>query len=307
MIGRFCTRINMSCRKCSCGAGLFIRAFHTLICLAVPTTLLFKKTALQHALVEFSDPLYGISYVALLIFSLVMYFTACLIDPGYVPTNNLGRKKSAATRPPQDDSDEDVDPDTEDHTPMLRTATGEIDTEKLYRYCDYCEIEQPMRSKHCEDCKMCVRKYDHHCPWLETCVGERNHRFFWLFLLSTAILILWTFVITWRAFDRENEWEGWFHNNAVLFIDIMVLVLGGFSVFGLLAFHSYLMVRNMTTWECAAREKITYLKYLDDDYNPFDQGCFHNMYCFLCRTRSRRWEVLYEKKTEMRKKNSGIV
>ncbi|XP_060066115.1 palmitoyltransferase ZDHHC12-B-like [Ylistrum balloti] len=305
MISWSCKGINMTCRKCSCGVGLFVRTFHTLICLAVPATLLFKKTALQHALLEFADPLYGISYVVLLVFSLIMYFTACLMDPGYVPVTIY--KKSGVTRPPKDDSDEDVDPETEDHTPMLRTATGEIDTEKLYRYCDYCEIEQPMRSKHCEDCNKCVRKYDHHCPWLETCVGERNHRFFWLFLLSTSVLIIWTFIITWKAFDHADGWEGWFNNNALLFIDTMVLISGGFTVIGLLGFHSYLMVKNMTTWECAAREKITYLKYLDEDYNPFDQGCFHNIYCFLCRAKSRRWEVLYEKKTEMRKKNSNIV
>ena len=29
----------------------------------------------------------------------------------------------------------------EDNEPRIRTMSGEIDREKLYKYCDYCEIE----------------------------------------------------------------------------------------------------------------------------------------------------------------------
>jgi hypothetical protein len=50
------------------------------------------------------------------------------------------------------------------------------------RFCEYCSIEQPYRSKHCKECERCVRKYDHHCFWIGGCVGELNHRKFWLFL-----------------------------------------------------------------------------------------------------------------------------
>lgn len=67
-------------------------------------------------------------------------------------------------------------------------------------------------------------------------------------------------------------------------------------VAGLLAFHSYLMVRGTTTWESVSRERITYLKHLKDEYNPFDEGIFKNMYHFLCMLKNRRWEKLYAKK-----------
>lgn len=114
------------------------------------------------------------------------------------------------------------------------------------------------------------------------------------------------FFLNRKAFDSHTEWNYWMKNNVLLFIDAFILVLGGFTVFGLLGFHTYLMVKGTTTWECVSRERITYLKYLDDDYNPFSQGVFKNVYFFLCQMKPRNWELLYEKKTEMRNKN-GIV
>ncbi|GFN73830.1 palmitoyltransferase, partial [Plakobranchus ocellatus] len=112
-----------------------------------------------------------------------------------------------------------------------------------YRFCDFCEITQPMRAKHCEDCNRCVRKFDHHCPWLEACVGERNHRYFWLFLLFTLFLIMFTLCIVWEAFQFRFTWSDWLKFNAVFLIDILILGLGGLVVLGLLCFHSFLMVK----------------------------------------------------------------
>ncbi|KAK7455065.1 hypothetical protein BaRGS_00039536 [Batillaria attramentaria] len=155
------------------------------------------------------------------------------------------------------------------------------------------KMKQPMRTKHCEDCGKCVRKYDHHCPWLEACIGERNHKFFWLFLLSTAALIPWTFYISWNGIVYNPLWGTWLRSNILLLIDILILVIGGFVVIGLLGFHTFLMLRGLTTWEAASRERITYLKYLDEDYNPFNEGLCKNMFYFLCSCRSRKWEGVY--------------
>ena len=96
-------------------------------------------------------------------------------------------------------------------------------------------------------------------------------------------------------------------SNIVLLIDILVLVIGGFSGVGLFCFHSYLMIQGLTTWEVASRERITYLKYLDDDFNPFDEGCFRNIYYFLTNVKVKRWEVTYKKKANIRKCKKDIV
>lgn len=34
------------------------------------------------------------------------------------------------------------------------------------RFCNYCQILQPFRTKHCKLCKACVAKFDHHCFWI---------------------------------------------------------------------------------------------------------------------------------------------
>jgi hypothetical protein len=63
------------------------------------------------------------------------------------------------------------------------------------RFCEYCNLEQPYRSKHCRECEKCVRKYDHHCFWIGGCVGELNHRKFYGFLAFQTINFLQCFGI----------------------------------------------------------------------------------------------------------------
>ena len=38
-------------------------------------------------------------------------------------------------------------------------------------------------------------------------------------------------------------WSEWMETNAVLILDLLILLIGGLVVGGLLAFHSYLMVQ----------------------------------------------------------------
>ena len=97
----------------------------------------------------------------------------------------------------------------------------------------------------------------------------------------------------------QTLWGDWFKTNILLFIDLLVLVISGFIVVGLLGFHTFLMLRGMTTWEAASRERITYLKYLDEDYNPFNEGVCRNTYYFLCSCRGRKWEGVYATHAEM--------
>ena len=99
-------------------------------------------------------------------------------------------------------------------------------------------------------------------------------------------------------FQYERVWKDWWKTNVVFFIDMVILSFGGFTVIGLLGFHTFLMFRGLTTWELVSRERITYLKHLKDDFHPFDEGCFLNMYTFLTRCKYREWECMYDRKLE---------
>lgn len=88
------------------------------------------------------------------------------------------------------------------------------------RWCKFCKVLQPLRSKHCLDCRMCCAKYDHHCFWLGTCVGERNHGKFWLYLLFQSLEIILALIVAQSAFRRndpfDRTWATWWHNNSVV-------------------------------------------------------------------------------------------
>ncbi|KAK3607132.1 hypothetical protein CHS0354_036074 [Potamilus streckersoni] len=295
----------MLCKNCQCGVNVCVRLTHTALCIAVPATLLWKNSGLKRAVVDGDDPLYGILYFLVLILSLVMYYTACLTDPGYILMTHA-KKRNGIQAISNEQEDSCPSEDEVEDTSLNADCEEPLDKGSKYRYCDFCEIQQPMRSKHCEDCKRCVRKYDHHCPWLETCVGERNHKFFLMFLFVMSVVIIWTFCITLKALESRVQWSEWFKVNLLLFLDILVLIFGGFSVLGLCGFHSYLMLNGLTTWESVSREKITYLKYLDDNYNPFDEGYIRNVYYFLCFLNVRRWETIYFQKAKIKTSN-GVV
>ena len=94
------------------------------------------------------------------------------------------------------------------------------------------------------------------------------------------------------AFVHKKTWLGWFLSNGFLILAMFVLCLTFIVVSLLFCCHSYLMLTAQTTWEYMSRSRISYLKTLSEDVNPFDQGVFCNVYSFLCRCRVQKWEVL---------------
>ncbi|KAH0286547.1 Palmitoyltransferase akr1, ankyrin repeat-containing protein akr1 [Aureobasidium namibiae CBS 147.97] len=97
------------------------------------------------------------------------YFTAMLMDPGYIPRS--------ASRGQQKATIEEL---------IEAKAFDE------HHFCTMCMIRKPLRSKHCRRCNRCVARHDHHCPWLNNCVGVNNHRAFVLYIifLLTGIAFL---------------------------------------------------------------------------------------------------------------------
>lgn len=79
------------------------------------------------------------------------------------------------------------------------------------------------------------------------------------------------------ATDDNPEYPIW-----IPFLDILILVGFLIMVSSLLLYHSYLATENITTWENAKWESITYLKDWPENLgSPFSRGCWKNLknYC----------------------------
>ncbi|XP_071821085.1 palmitoyltransferase ZDHHC12-like [Apostichopus japonicus] len=275
--------------------GIFIRTFHSLLTVGIFTALCVTDTDLNHAYQK-GQWLYLSAYLLLLILTSIFYFISCLLDPGYLPKQQYQvRKRTISLSSSSESSDEDEDEASRgEDARMLRKSKRSPTAVKL-RKCPICKIEQPVRTKHCEDCQRCVRKYDHHCPWLENCVGERNHRYFWIFLLLQSALILWTVRITWGGFTSQTTFTEWLHSNAIFTLVLLILLVAAMVVISLLCCHSFMLFNNQTTWEFMSRHRITYLKNLDESYNPFHEGYLKNCIKFFFYCPYQKWEVMVEK------------
>ncbi len=121
-------------------------------------------------------------------------------------------------------------------------------------YCHTCKILRPPRSFHCSRCNCCMEIHDHHCPWVGTCVARRNHRYFTLFLLSTAVHSLHTFILglismaVVGVFSLDDpQHKDPYHTSrviAVIYSGLFSLTLGGFYIF-----QTSLILRNITSNE----------------------------------------------------------
>ena len=109
------------------------------------------------------------------------------------------------------------------------------------RICRICQINQPFRMKHCHECEKCVATFDHHCPWMNTCIGEKNRPFFMVYLILQTLQVLLggAYVCSNAVASEELESTEWIFG--------VVLIMFEFFLLGLLIFHIYLMVSNLTT------------------------------------------------------------
>ncbi|KAL4493959.1 hypothetical protein ABPG72_021976 [Tetrahymena utriculariae] len=147
------------------------------------------------------------------------------------------------------------------------------------RYCTSCYINMPLRAKHCKDCKRCVARFDHHCPYVGNCIGEKNKCVFYWFLILQLVELLLGFieVLKYNEFDQPDNLA---YNIYTIFCFIIIAF---FFIFVLLLFvyHSYFGSLNITTWEYASWEKISYLQDIPYEFgSPFSMGLAKNCRSF---------------------------
>lgn len=109
------------------------------------------------------------------------------------------------------------------------------------RDCIICHQVQALRAKHCHDCNKCVLTFDHHCPFMGCCVGEKNRALFYVYLaVQLAELSVLAVVMERLMVMRRMEY-------AIGFLFVLVLV-AAILMGCLLLFHTYLMLKGLTTW-----------------------------------------------------------
>ncbi|XP_064346650.1 palmitoyltransferase ZDHHC12 isoform X3 [Camelus dromedarius] len=152
--------------------GVLVRTGHTVLTWGITLVLFLHDTALRQW-EEQGELLLPLTFLLLVLGSLLLYLAVSLMDPGYVNVQPQ----------PQEEA-------KEEQTAMVPQAIP-------LRRCRFCMVLQPLRARHCRECRRCVRRYDHHCPWMENCVGERNHPLFVAYLALQLVVLLWGLYLAW--------------------------------------------------------------------------------------------------------------
>ncbi|KAG8440410.1 hypothetical protein GDO86_006241 [Hymenochirus boettgeri] len=260
------------CRGVS-SSGFAVRTVHTVLTWGVTAVLFIYETEVYDQ-GHFWKPL---TFVFLVLCSVLLYFAVSLMDPGYVLSDPDVKHLSTNT----------------EQVVMIQQSPARV----RLRRCGYCFIQQPMRARHCQSCQHCVRRFDHHCPWIENCVGEKNHPLFIMYLIVQLIVLFWAFQLTWSGFRFEASWTEWLRINLFLLLAFMLTGIFTVVVALLLGCHCYLISCNVTTWEFMSHHRISYLKHFDSDINPFDKGIVRNLWEFFCTSGIVGWEQIYFRET----------
>uniref|UniRef100_A0A8C0MNA8 Palmitoyltransferase n=2 Tax=Canis lupus familiaris TaxID=9615 RepID=A0A8C0MNA8_CANLF len=230
---------------------------------------------------EQGELLLPLTFLLLVLGSLLLYLAVSLMDPGYVNVQPQ----------PQEEA-------KEEQTAMVPQAIP-------LRRCRYCLVLQPLRARHCRECRRCVRRYDHHCPWMENCVGERNHPLFVAYLALQLVVLLWGLYLAWSGLHFFQPWGLWLRSSGLLFATFLLLSVFSLVASLLLASHLYLVASNTTTWEFISSHRIAYLRQRPS--NPFDRGLTRNLAHFFCGWPSGSWEALWAEGEEEEEGGSQAV
>jgi len=215
--------------------------------------------------------------VFLLANALYNYYKSVMLDAGTPPlsadieSGNRGYEESALGN-------------------RLRAARG-ADDDNTNGICGKCDRVRPPRTHHCSVCKTCVLKMDHHCPWIYNCVGRGNYKHFYLFLLHLFMVDLFFIISSWKlamhavALPLGGSDSLTSGGRSMIIMTFMIAAALEFAIFGFLAFHTYLILNNMTTIEYMANgsRKSDHITHRNGALrrHPYDLG------------RRRNWEAVF--------------
>lgn len=121
--------------------------------------------------------------------------------------------------------------------------------------CSKCYRIRSARTHHCSICKNCIVKMDHHCPWIYNCVGYGNYKYFYLFLLHLTIVDAFYVLssldpLSYSLNVKEGEASALpLSTRSWVILTVVLAFAMGVAVLGFLAFHTYLILNNLTTIE----------------------------------------------------------
>ena len=122
---------------------------------------------------------------------------------------------------------------------------------------------------------------------MNNCIGERNRNLFWVYLLMQFVEFLLVLVdVGLRAREgRVGERRVYFF---VVAVGVVTMV-----AFLLLVFHTYLMLKNFTTWEFVRWDRISYLSiYVYRKSSPFSYGLINNLSDYFVPLKTpKQWTV----------------
>merc|ERR1712129_11202 len=162
---------------------------------------------------------------------------------------------------------------------------AELSIQVLFRWCEQCQRQQPLRTKHCRICNCCVRTFDHHCACIANCVGERNRKTFLIALFLQVVEFAFYFNEACKATYGDRRVGGTFGRVLWEALGIVTLLhfLSMVALICLLWYQTYLLLNGLTTWEHLSWQRISYLDGMPAKRgSPFSKSAVLNVASFLC-------------------------
>ena len=159
-----------------------------------------------------------------------------------------------------------VKDDIEHYNAALELIGTAVTDEGLPNLCHSCRVRRPLRSKHCKIQRRCVNKFDHFCPFVGNTVGRDNYMYFFGLLICHMVAgSMWLATVVYLMRRESVSWS--------LLIFALYSFGWMFMLAGLLQYHSYLIMNNLTTNEHINAHKYSYLKSEIGAFdNPFAKG-----------------------------------
>ena len=96
--------------------------------------------------------------------------------------------------------------------------------------CEKCGSLKPMRAHHCSHCCKCYIRFDHHCPTVGSCIAYNNAQPFVVYLISGALILLTTGVVSFLAPLFECQLPRGLTVAVAAVLSILGMILGSFAI-----------------------------------------------------------------------------